>query len=113
MRGSFHRLNGGSDSGRSAGSDNYCAYVMLLEYASDESGVYSKVVDAGIVDPQAYWVTRKRQVITISPESREVVAASGQQLETLIATWKRIWKLTASGDLARAFSTDGEMDSGT
>ncbi|MHC9561995.1 hypothetical protein ACQX25_10800 [Corynebacterium diphtheriae] len=26
---------------------------MLLEYASDESGAYSKVVDAGIDDPQA------------------------------------------------------------
>lgn len=63
--------------------------------------------------PRRYWVTRKQQVITISPEPREVFDASGQQLETLIATWKRIWKLTASGDLARAFSTDVDMHSGT
>ncbi|WP_295644777.1 GyrI-like domain-containing protein [uncultured Corynebacterium sp.] len=89
-----------------------CFYAVLWKYESDETGAYNQVVGVSVNNSEPYQENEKWQVVPIPSEQRKVFDASGQQPESLIATWEKIWELSASGDLPRAFSTDVEVHRG-
>lgn len=83
-----------------------CFYAVLWKYESDETGAYNQVVGVSVNKPEPYQENEKWQVVPIPSEQRKVFD------ESLIATWEKIWELSASGDLPRAFSTDVEVHRG-